>query len=81
MPLQIIRNDITQAAADAIVSTANPRPVIGSGTDRAIHSTGPHVYSQMTAGKDAPRFDEARNSGLPAPPPEPASADPRRYWA
>ena len=37
MPFQIIRNDITKVAADAIVNTANPRPVIGGGTDRAIY--------------------------------------------
>ncbi len=37
MPFQIIRNDITKVEADAIVNTANPRPVIGDGTDRAIY--------------------------------------------
>ncbi|MDD6666483.1 MAG: macro domain-containing protein [Lachnospiraceae bacterium] len=37
MPFQIIRNDITRVTADAIVNTANPKPVIGSGTDRAIY--------------------------------------------
>ena len=37
MPFQIIRNDITRVSADAIVNTANPRPVIGRGTDRAIY--------------------------------------------
>ena len=44
MPLQIIRNDITQVRADAIVNTANPRPVIGRGTDRAIYqAAGPEL--------------------------------------
>lgn len=38
MPLQIIRNDITKVEADAIVNTANPRPIIGNGTDSAIHA-------------------------------------------
>ncbi len=38
MPFQIIRNDITKVKADAIVNTANPDPVIGSGTDRAIYT-------------------------------------------
>lgn len=38
MPLQIIRNDITKVRADAIVNTANPKPVIGAGTDSAIYS-------------------------------------------
>ena len=37
MPFQIIRNDITKVKADAIVNTANPDPVIGSGTDMAIY--------------------------------------------
>ena len=37
MPFQIIRNDITKVKADAIVNTANPKPVIGSGTDTAIY--------------------------------------------
>ena len=37
MPFQIVRNDITKLAADAIVNTANPDPVIGGGTDQAIY--------------------------------------------
>ena len=37
MPFQIIRNDITKVKADAIVNTANPRPVIGGGTDSEIY--------------------------------------------
>lgn len=38
MPFKIIRNDITKTKADAIVNTANPRPVIGGGTDTAIYN-------------------------------------------
>lgn len=37
MPFEIVRNDITQMVVDAIVNTANPRPVVGSGTDCMIH--------------------------------------------
>ena len=37
MPLHIIRNDITKVRVDAIVDTANPMPVIGGGTDKAIY--------------------------------------------
>lgn len=38
MPFRIIRNDITKVTADAIVNTANPRPVIGRGTDSAVYA-------------------------------------------
>ncbi len=37
MPFKIVRNDITKVTADAIVNTANPNPVIGSGTDSAVY--------------------------------------------
>ena len=37
MPFEIVRNDITQMTVDAIVNTANPKPVVGSGTDTMIH--------------------------------------------
>ena len=37
MPFTIIRNDITKVTADAVVNTANPRPVVGGGTDTAVY--------------------------------------------
>lgn len=37
MPFEIVRNNITKMTVDAIVNTANPRPVIGLGTDSMIH--------------------------------------------
>lgn len=37
MPFEIVRNDIVSMKVDAIVNTANPRPIIGAGTDKAVH--------------------------------------------
>ena len=37
MPFRIIRTNLTKVHADAIVNTANPMPVFGDGTDRAIY--------------------------------------------
>ena len=42
MPFEIVRNDITKMTVDAIVNTANPRAVVGAGTDAMIHeAAGP----------------------------------------
>ena len=44
MPFEIVRNDITNMRVDAIVNTANPRPVIGLGVDSMIHEkAGPNL--------------------------------------
>ncbi len=37
MPFEIVRNDITNMQADAIVNAANPCPIIGYGVDSGIH--------------------------------------------
>ena len=37
MSFRIIRDDLTRVRADAIVNTANPEPVYGNGTDRAVY--------------------------------------------
>ena len=37
MPFVIVRNDIANMCADAIVNTANPHPVVGGGTDTAVY--------------------------------------------
>lgn len=57
MPFQIIRSDITKVKADVIVNTANPHPVVGSGTDSAIY---------RAAGEDA-LLAERRKIGDIAP--------------
>lgn len=38
MSFNIIRNDITKVSADAIVNTANPKPIYAGGTDAAIYA-------------------------------------------
>ena len=44
MPFEIVRNDITNMCVDAIVNSANPRPVVGLGTDSSIHEkAGPEL--------------------------------------
>ena len=46
MPFAIVRNDIVRMQADAIVNTANPRPIIGAGTDAQIHNAaGPELLA------------------------------------
>ena len=41
MPLKIVRNDITKMQVDAIVNTANQKPLYASGIDAAVyHAAG-----------------------------------------
>ncbi len=37
MALHLIRNDITKVSADAIVNSANPKPICGGGTEYSIY--------------------------------------------
>ena len=55
MPFEIVRNDIVNMRVDAIVNTANPRPIIGSGTDSAIHAkAGPELLEARKKIGDIP---------------------------
>jgi O-acetyl-ADP-ribose deacetylase len=45
MPFQLIRNNITNIKADAIVNSADPEVLIGLGVDQAIHNAaGPNLF-------------------------------------
>ena len=37
MPFKIVRNDITKMNTEAVVNTANNRPTVGTGCDRAVY--------------------------------------------
>lgn len=57
MSLSIIRNDLTKVKADAIVNTANPDPIIGAGTDRAVYDAAGQdklLAARKLIGKIAP---------------------------
>ena len=69
MPFEILRNDITKMKVDAVVNTANPHPVIGAGTDSAIHrAAGPRLLeARKKIGDIRPGESAAtRAYGLPA---------------
>ncbi|MCF7931393.1 MAG: macro domain-containing protein, partial [Acholeplasmataceae bacterium] len=47
MPFQIIRNNIIDVQADAIVNSAAPKVFIGLGVDKAIHeAAGPELFME-----------------------------------
>lgn len=69
MPFEIIRNDIANMRVNAIVNTANPRPVIGSGTDAMIHQkAGPQLLAARQKIGDIARGEAVITPayGLPA---------------
>ncbi|HCO62522.1 MAG TPA: RNase III inhibitor [Clostridiales bacterium] len=50
MPFELVRNDIAEMTADAIVNTANPQPIVGHGVDAAIHKkAGPQLLQARKA--------------------------------
>lgn len=47
MPLEIVRNDITNMKVDVIVNSAHPTPEVGGGVDYAIHrAAGPELIAE-----------------------------------
>ena len=46
MPFEIVRNDIVNMQVDAVVNTANPKPIVGYGVDAGIHKkAGPELLN------------------------------------
>ena len=46
MPFEIVRNDIVNMAVDAVVNTANPKPIVGYGVDAGLHrKAGPALLA------------------------------------
>jgi len=65
MPFYIVRNDITKMQTDAIVNTANPKPLIGAGTDAMIHrAAGPKLLQARQKIGDIPVGQAALTGGF-----------------
>ena len=65
MSFEIVRNDIVNMDVDAIVNTANPRPVIGAGTDSAVHkAAGPRLLEARKKIGSIPRGESAITPGF-----------------
>lgn len=64
MPFTIVRNDITNMKADAIVNAANPRPLIGFGVDSGIHHKAGKQL--LTARRKIGRIDFGEAAVTPA---------------
>ena len=65
MPFEIVRNDITNMQVDAIVNTANPKPVIGYGVDAGIHQkAGPKLLEARKKIGNIPVGDAAITPGF-----------------
>ena len=48
MPFEIVRNDIVNMQVDAIVNTANPKPIVGYGVDAGVHKkAGPELLEKV----------------------------------
>lgn len=65
MPLNIVRNDITKVKADAIVNSANRKPVCGGGTEYQIYEAAGHE-DLLKARKQVGPLDVAEVAVTPA---------------